>query len=361
MPAHGRLLPGIFPVPRFWVFPEARIWAVREAVAGLKANPGKPPFAARFTVGQLVDWHTSRDMPSPARVLVALAVAFGLRKKQRAQHHAALARRLRGEGLTADKIAARLGLSKRQVQRLYKEYAPNHGWTSAADVVAAIEADADHVPHQPVLQRLYDAARWFAEHGEPLPEPIWRACIIRLGLAASFMKDGRRFWRLTQDTVTALTGGILRVDAFDAATTTLAAARAEHRRSDAKGFQLYAPKTADALAIIANNADGRGGDEDSRDDIIREWAGRDDWKRAAWSKEIMTRWNRSPDLRPRAIRLVVEARAGRAADGTFEGCAPYSVGGLADALDVHESVVERWLEDRRRWDGDCAIQARRLG
>lgn len=358
MPAHGRLFPGIFPGPRGWDDPAMRARAAGKAVADLKASP-KQRHGPALRIMRLVDYYTFRDMPLPARVLVALAVAFGLRKKQRAQHRADVARRLKAEGLTADKIAVRLGLSKRQVQRLYKECVPDHGWTCAADVVAAIEADADHVPHQPVLQRLYDAARWFAERGEPLPEPLWRACAIRLGLAASFMKGGRRFWRLTQDTVTALNGGILRVDAFDAATTALAAARAEHRRSDAKGFHLYAPKTADALAVIANEADGRGGDEDSRDDIIREWAGRDDWERAVWGKEIIARWNRSPDLRPRAIRLVVEARA-RAVGGVFKGCAPFSVKDLAGALDVRESVVERWLKDRRRWEGDCAIQARRL-
>lgn len=394
-------------------------------VANLRAEP-KLHHASALRLMALIDWYTHHYKPLPRRVLAALAVAMGIRKKQRGQHHADRARQLRAANLTALEITHHLGLSytnKKSAEAFVRRLcerpgAPDYGWTCAADVIAAVQADTRRSASLLVRQRLYDAVRWFADRDEPLPVAIWWAVAVRLGLG--HYGDRVRVWRglqygshdpkkpigirpkslrkiarkakiagltrketelalqgrdvyrgrpgcLTQDTITALSGGVFRVAAREAALDALAEAKAGYRREDARKFKGVEPKTADTLAAVADKADGRGGNLDNRDDFIRKLAASPSWAWDVWSREILIRSKRSHKLRPKAISLVVAGRR-KLPEGEFRGCYPYTPAELAEVMDVQVDVVEHWLSERRRvdgrltsaWDVDCEARQRRL-
>lgn len=194
----GCLLPGVFPVQRSWDDPAAR------KIAAVSAQAGLPTFEARLVTMTLVDWYTSerrRDplewaeretpegltmkvsrpesvtaLPLPTYVLDVLDTALPMTAKQRQRHHADEARRLRGTMSVAE-IGKRLGRTREHVQRvLFKaEGAPVRIWHSAEDVITAV-LDTDDA------RLVYDAAKWFADRGEPLPFCVWWAVICALGL-----------------------------------------------------------------------------------------------------------------------------------------------------------------------------------
>lgn len=202
----GYLLPGVFPIPLGWDDVAVRRAAADKAIAAMPSSATKPPFPARLIIAQLVDYYTSirqreadpcletttpegficrytrpepeslTALPLPDYVLVALAASLPMTAKQRQQIHADEARRLRGTMSVAD-IGKRLGRTREHVQRvLFKtEGVPARNWQCPDDVVADIQDAADR-------RLVYEAARWFADRGEPLPYAIWWAVVCALDL-----------------------------------------------------------------------------------------------------------------------------------------------------------------------------------
>lgn len=273
------LMPLDVPVPPAWRNPARMTAAVQEAVAALRANP-KAAQGPRITIFRAISRFTDLGKPLSPDMIDALAVGLGIAGKVRRRAEARKVRSATSRGIVPSAMAADIGRSDRTARRRKDETYIAREWPDASAVVASVERLATIRESstaggwgETACLTLYDACRWFAhtDRAQPVPDAIWFAVALALGLAVQADGEGR----FTDDTVEALWAS-----PTPRPSTVMEAARL-YARAEIAGAKLPSNRRiAEELGV--------------RPAVIDRLVKTPQWDRALWSARILARWNKTP-------------------------------------------------------------------
>ncbi len=191
------LMPLDVPIPPSWRDAARMTAAVQEAVAGLRANP-KAARGPRLTIFRAISRLTDLGKPLSPDMIDALAVGLGIAGKVRRRSEARKVRSATSRGIVPSAMAADIGRSDRTARRRKDETYTAREWPDAAAVVASVERLASIRESstaggwgETACMTLYDGALWFANHAQPIPDAIWWAIALAMGLAVGLHGTGR--------------------------------------------------------------------------------------------------------------------------------------------------------------------------
>lgn len=285
------LMPLDVPVPPAWRDPGRMATAVEEAVAALRANP-KAAQGPRLVIFRAVSRLTDLGRPLTPDILDALALGLGIAGKVRRRSEARKVCSATSRGIVPSAMAADIGRSDRTARRRKDETHLAREWPDAAAVIASVERLATIRESstaggwdEAACLTLYDAATWFAERARPIPDAIWWAIALAMGLAVQV--DGEARW--TDDTVEALW----------ASPTPRPSVVTEAAR-------LYVQAEIAGVRLPSNRK--LAGELGVRPAVIDRLVKTRQWATALWSARIWARWNKSSSA-PQADLVCLVARA----------------------------------------------------